>query len=504
MKTSFKGLASRLAFSLFLLAGFGLIAASAQEASSGGASSGDDSLFGAEEVSQAAPATDAPKNNFLKYDQVKIGGQITSSAGAQLLYLDPWSGSQDLFAPDSTTLVPALSGRLTLVAKPVEEFGVNGEVRFSYPFTTTTSYISGAAYIPGASPLTSTVKTTSGSLSTTNLTIRSFYAKFNVKDVLFMSFGKQPIAWGVSKGFFQPADDIFALSTVDYSDTSAEREGPLAFKAMYTVPLTMTNFYFYAGLPPATSSSESYKFEDLRLALKGEFNVGNTEAAFGAFYGYNDHPRVLAMATTGIGLFNFFGEAIGKYGSERYFIDKNGSDDVTKWTAAKRADQLYFNGTLGGYYTDSNSNVTILGQVYYNGEAQSGVSAQDAYTYYLLHTSQADSLRLSPWYAGISLSKAKLFTDDLSVALYAVSSLSDFSGMVVPSVSYAFTDYSSVKLSATFTFGAAGDEFIINGADMGYIAGHYALLASSTPSGAFDKNPGAAVSLTFTLGTGTF
>ena len=466
----------------------------------------DEELFGEETVAEAAPVADAPQNAFLKYDQVKIGGSISSSIGASAVWDDPWGGEAGLFDPDKTKFSPALSGSLTLMAKPVEDFGVNADLRFSYPFSTTSSVLSGATYhAADAFHSTPYIVPSTTKVTTQNITVRSFYSKWSLKDAIFMSFGKQPIAWGVSKGFFQPADDIFALTSVDFADTAAEREGPLAFKAMYSVPLTMTSFYLYAGLPPSTDSSgsASYDFEDVRYAAKAEFNFGDTEAAVAAFYGWNDHPRALVMATTGIGSFNLYGEGVLKYGSERYFISKNGSAAMSAWSGTQKSDQFFFSGTLGGYYQDSNNNLSISAQVYYNGESQSDITASEAYTYYLAHSSEADRMRLSAFYAGASVSKSKLLTDDLSASFYAVANLSDLSGMVVPSLSYSFSDYSSVKLSATFTFGSTGGEFLISGPDMSYIATH-SNFTTYPYTLVFDENPGVALSLTFSLGTGSF
>ena len=400
------------------------------------------------------PTADAPQKAFLKYDQVKVGGYVKSSLGGSLVWDDPWSGASDSAAVDDSYLSPALSGRLTITAKPVEEFGVNMDFRMSYPFSTTTTVGTASVTVP-------------------NISVWALYSKFSINDAVFMSFGKQPMAWGVSKGFFQPADDIFATSAVDYTDLTAEREGPLAFKAMIPIPKTMTNFYFYAGLP----ANGYTKPEELRVAAKAEINVGNTELAVAGYYCYNDFPRALVMATTGTGKFNFFGEAIAKYGS--YVLTSASAAD-------KISDKFFFDGTIGGYYTDSNENLTILAQVLYNGEDQSDVSSTAYYMYYLTSTANAAALhgiKYSPWYAGAMISKTELFTEDLSAVVYAVANISDLSGFVVPSVTYAFTDYTSVKLSASFTFGETGDEYIV---------------LSQKPK------PGASLSLTFTLGTGTF
>ncbi len=464
-----RNLALAMAFALALGGAGGAFAQAAPAATNS-----DDELFGAEEVTtEAAPQAAAPEKAFLKYDQVKLGGSITGKLGVTGTWVDPWTSFT--LKPTDYSLDPSLSSKLTITAKPSTDFGVNLDFRMSYPFSQSKTVASGVAI---DNPITTDVDERLTTVSVPNISVWAAYAKFSLGDNLFMSFGKQPVAWGVSKGFFQPADDIFATSNVDYADTSAEREGPLAFKAMYPIPLTMTSFYFYAGLPYTSDP----KPEDLRLGLKAEINAGNTELALAGFYGFNDHPRAVLMATTGTGSFNFFGEAILKYGSERYFV-------TSTTTGAQESGKFYFSSTLGGYYTDSDKNITLLGQVYYNGEGQTGVSAKDAYTYYYTHSDNIDRMKFSPWYAGLSFSKDKLFVDDLSVGCYAVANLSDLSAMVVPSATWAFSDYMKVALSATFTLGESGDEFLLSGAQY---------------SAAAQTSPLAALSLTFTLGSGSF
>lgn len=466
-----KSLALAAALAL-VLAGTGGAFAQATPATPAAANS-DDELFGAEEVTtEAAPQAAAPEKAFLKYDQVKVGGSLTGKMGVTGAWVDPWNSFT--LEPTDYSLNPSLSSRLTITAKPATDFGVNLDFRMSYPFSQSKTVASGIA----DNVYTTDINEAFTSVSVPNISVWAAYAKFSLGDRLFMSFGKQPVAWGVSKGFFQPADDIFATSNVDYADTSAEREGPLAFKAMYPIPLTMTSFYFYAGLPYTSDP----KPEDLRLGVKAEINTGNTELALAGFYGYNDHPRAVLMATTGTGRFNFFGEAILKYGSERYFL-------TSAATGAQESGKFYFSSTLGGYYTDSDKNITILGQVYYNGEGQTKVSAKDAYTYFYTYSDNIDRMKFSPWYAGLSLSKSKLFVDDLSVGCYAVANLSDLSAMVVPSVTWSFSDYMKAALSATLTLGESGDEFLLSGMQ-------YSASAMTKPL--------AALSLVFTLGSGSF
>ncbi|HUX37018.1 MAG TPA: hypothetical protein VMV44_03880, partial [Rectinemataceae bacterium] len=447
-------------------------------------SSTDDSLFGAETVTQSSTdaATSAPQKDFLKYDVTKVGGRIDGSLGWALTWADPWTKAIDLATPDARSLTPALSGSVKITAKPSTDYGVYMEFRTSNPFSTSETALTSASYVtlPSAG-----VTTSSTTFSIPNISVWSLYSQFSWNDSFNFSFGKQPLAWGVSKSYFQPADDIFALTAVDNTDTGAEREGPIAFKAQYGIPLTMTNFYFYAGVPDKTGLD----LGDLRIAAKAETNIGNTEMAAGAYYAYNDYPRAILEATTGFGNLNFFGEAVGKWGSERYFL----SPGVILPTGAQKADQLWFSGTVGGYYIDGDNNITVSASYFYNGEGQTGVSALQAFQYFVANSAQADRMHFGTHYASASFSKTKLLVDNLSVGVYALGDLSDQSYMVVPSVTWQFFDYLSVAIGSTMTFGPDGSEYPTLGS-MGLAAVNASLLGK----------PSASISITATMGSGAF
>ncbi len=452
-------------------------------------SSSDDSLFGAETVTQSATdaTASAPQKDFLKYDVTKVGGRIDGSLGWTATWADPWAKTIDPSSPIVNTLSPSLSGAVKITAKPSTDFGVNMEFRTNNPFTAATTSSSqtaqsGLASLGGSYALTTNIP---------NITVWSLYSKFTWNDTLNFSFGKQPLAWGVSKSFFQPADDIFALSAVDYTNTGADRQGPIAFKAQYGIPLTMTNFYFYAGVPDKTNPV----LGDMRYAAKAETSIGNSEVAVGGYYSWNDHPRALLMGTTGFGNLNFFGEAIGKWGSERYFLSPAtpAYPGLPAATAAQKADQLWFSGTLGAYYIDSDNNITVTASYYYNGEGQAGVSSETYFTYISLYPSQFDRMHFGTHYAAASFSKAKLLVDELTFSVYGIGDLSDQSFLVAPSLTWAFFDYLNVALGSTLTFGPDGSE--------------YPTLMSTTfatRSNNLMGKPSASVSLTATLGSGAF
>lgn len=461
----------------------------------GQSGSSDDDMFGTQESVQPAATSSQEADNksgFLKYDQVKVGGSFKGVMGISSIYDNAWGGGTSLVKPDQYYLSPDIEGRVTLTAKPDVDFGVNMEVYSYWPYSTTATYLSSAA----------STKTSTSTIP--YLDIWSMYAKTNWQDRVYFSFGKQPIAWGVSKGAFQPADDIFAASSsIDLSNTTAEREGPLALKV--TVPLGVTNnFYFYAGLPSsysttntalstsATGSATSVEIDpaQTRFAAKAEYGFGDTELALAGFYSYKDSPRVLLMGTTSLAGWNIFGEGIVKYGSNRYFISSLTS-------AAQQSNQFYFTGDIGAYYMDSDSGLTFIVQYLYNGEAQTQVSAETALLYYIANSSEYDSARLGTHYAFASISDTNLFPttfgkDKLGASLITIANLSDGSGYVMPSVSWTFFDYLILKVGASFNFGGSGSEYISYG------------VGQSFSSAGLPTTAGMALTASLTVATGSF
>ena len=91
-------------------------------------------------------------------------------------------------------------------------------------------------------------------------------------------------------------------------------------------------------------------------------------------------------------------------------------------------------------------------------------------------------------YAGLSVSKTELWTEDLSVSLLAIANLSDLSGMVAPTVSYELFERMTLRAGATFYWATdllwgAGDD------------GEYVVVAGG---------PAVTLSLGASLGGGRF
>jgi len=447
------------AAALLLSAG---IAAGAQETGTGQASDTNlDSLFGGDivETAPAAPATVDPVAAALKTDTVRVGGSFNGSLSPTATWNDLWGGRSDFFSPDATDLALSLKSTIFFDARPSEDFRVYGSAKTSWPFSTTKTF------------LTSTAPT-SASITTPNLSLFELFADFSLNDKVYFRFGKSTVKWGV--GYFWSPADVINLEPINVLDATAQREGPINFRIQIPVPNTQNNFYLYTILDRTTVD-----FATTALAAKAELLLGNYELGLGAYYRYDTAERAMATLTGPLGNFDVFGEAMVSRGSAKTFV--TGIDTSTPYTisTSETADNrgtIYFSASTGFLYSSSIDNFTAVGQYFYNGEgyadaertsliadakfAIASASMSDPSKLPVLTSSLAGLIYGSGMhYAALSLSKSKLFADKLSASVIAVANLSDGSGLVKPSISWALVDNFSLTLSPTFVFGPADGEY---------------------------------------------
>lgn len=440
------------------------------------AAQSDEDLFGAPEtVEEAADAADLDRSEFLVWEAPRVSGRLSGSLGFSWSWNDPWAFESAMY--DDYSMSPALSSRLTVQAKPEADWGYYASFDLAYPFALDSS----------------------GGPSVPNISIYALYSNFSWDDALFFSFGKQPLRLGVGR-FFQPADDLVSLSEIDVSDPEAEREGPLAFTALWPIPRTLSSVAFWTVFPKGAQ-----KPEDMMYAAKAKHFFGDTELALAAAYKYDAPPSAFLMLNSGLWDLNVFGEAQLKYGSERTFLE---SDEATPLTiplfgssafeAVEYPDRFFASATLGASYMNQETNLTVMAQYLFNGEAQTEATVAEAVTHFTLQSElqeaslftdpvafALDTLRWSRHYAAASVSLGELFgIEDLSISLTAMANLSDLSGFAMPQLSYRFFEYLSASLSARVTFGEEGDEFTMGLTGPG--------------------KPSASVSLGITVGSGGF
>jgi hypothetical protein len=412
---------------------------------------GDEAADTVEQVAQGDK--DSAVKTFLKTDTVRIGGTFSGSVGAAWTMNEPWTDP----SLDDYGLSTTVAGSLFFDARPSEDFRVYGKAKASYPFSTTKSFLTSA--------------TTSGSITTPNVSIFELFADWTYQDKVFLRFGKHTVKWGVGY-FFSPAD-IINVGAIDPLDPEAQREGPVSLRLQYPVLGTQTNLWAYAILP----QGEDPKPEDIAAAAKVEFLAAKSwEIGIGGYYKYDHPPRAMLTASGSIWKLNVFGEAVGAWGSDKSFVtDVFGLPPF--FSTEERKDQLYFSGTAGFSYSDSENHWSIAAQYLYDGEgyadadrkaliddARANQSAIEAML--PAGTSFSDILKglilkSGRHYAALNASKSELISKDLSVGLTVLANLSDFSGFANPSITWKLFDKTSVDLSATFVFGAGDSEYVV-------------------------------------------
>jgi hypothetical protein len=455
----------------------------------------ESALFGDEaaDTVEAVPEgkKDAAVATFLKTDTVRIGGSFSGSVGADWIMRKPWTDP----ALDDHGLSVTAAGDLFFDARPSEDFRVYGKAKASYPFSTTESFLTSATYKPAVGPIPAYVATSSDSITTPNISVFELFADWTYNDKLFLRFGKHTVKWGVGY-FFSPAD-VINLGSIDPLDPEAQREGPVSLRLLYPVLGTQTNLWAYAIMP----QGEDPKPEDIAAAAKLEFLLAKSwEIGIGGYYKY-DHPeRAMITVSGSIWKLNVFGEAVGAWGSDKSFVTDVGAALPGFYATEKRKDELFFSGTAGFSYSNTDDHWNVAAQYLYDGEGYANADREalidDARANETLikaalamaglpdstYTSLLKGLIYDSGrhYAALSATKSELFCKDLSVGALVWANLSDFSGFARPYVSYELFDKTSLELSATFVFGSEDSEYVVLNEGTALTLGFKASLGSGT------------------------
>jgi hypothetical protein len=238
--------------------------------------------------------------------------------------------------------------------------------------------------------------------------VSELFSDFQLGDAVFFRAGKQTINWGVGY-FFSPAD-LLNVTEIDPEDPEAELEGPVAVKIQ--APIGAHNLYLY------TVFEDAARIEEVALAPKAEFVVGDSEIGLGAFYRAGDPPAAMTTLTTSLLDFDIFAEGIVSYD-----------------------ERLLPSATAGLSYSFSDDldrfNVSVSAQYMYNGEG-----ADNEQHYGAANTRWTD-----------------MFASDFTFGCFWVANLADGSGTITPFLSWSPIEELEIAVEASCAYGAAGDEY---------------------------------------------
>ncbi len=369
----------------------------------------------------------APEEAFLVSEQLEWGGLFDLSFTAQANW-DGYPHSWEMLTQGATSSLDSrLAAELFFDARPERDFRVFGKVKASYEY-------------PGD----------------WDIGIFELFSDFQYKDLIFFRAGKQTVQWGVGY-FFSPAD-VLNLVSIDPEDPEAEREGPIAVKTHF--PFSAHNAYLYLV------ANDILKPYEIAAAPKLELLLGNYELGIGAFYQTDLTPKGMLTLTGPLWELDLFGEAMIQWGSDRTFVDFN--SPPTTYTIEK---ELLFSGTVGFSYLNSDWNLSLFAQYFFNGQGYDDYDYSQLVGYLLMPSppiTAADLLYPGKHYLAASVSWFDFLDSSFSLSVLYLANFSDGSGLITPSVIWEVIDHLSLNTGFRIRYGQSGDEYAPYGGSLAY------------------------------------
>ena len=311
-----------------------------------------DSLFQEEMVDEVddPDSIEDPELDLLSSDGVTWGGRIRAATSLEWSWNSTDQASFDLIDPTGESLNPSVTADLFVDARPDAQFRAFTKLKLvssaSQAGLDLATAIDNAALtgdlpegwvrgedengdtvirdengdvvftVEGDSAEEESNEPGTGSPPPIDISVYELFADYNYLERLFFRFGKHTIQWGVGY-FFSPAD-VLNLTAIDPEDATADREGPVSLKIQF--PFSINNAYLYI------ITNVDAKPDEIAVAPKVEFVLGNTEIAVGGHYQRALAPRLIAMATSSIDELDVFGETIVSFGSDRVFVRRSQKD----------------------------------------------------------------------------------------------------------------------------------------------------------------------------------
>ena len=372
-----------------------------------------------EPARKETPEEAAPEEAFLVSEQLEWGGSFDLTLTTQVAwggYPVPWKSQ--FWQEGVSSFSSRLAADLFFDARPDRNFRVFGKVKAAYQYP-----------------------------EDWDVEIFELFSDFQLNDLLFFRVGKQTVQWGVGY-FFSPAD-VLNLVSIDPEEPEAQREGPIAIKTHF--PFAAHNAYLYLV---ADDIDKPY---EIAVAPKLELLLGNYELGIGGFYQTDLTPKGMLTLTGPLWDLDLFAEAMIQWGSDRTFYAAAGDPPPNK-------DGLLVSGTAGFSYLNSDWNLSLFAQYFFNGQ---GYLSYEYLTLQGVAATGADTLYPGRHYLAASIGWSELLDSDFSVSVLYLGSFSNQSGsgLITPTFTWEPIDHVSFSTGFSFSYGYGngGNEYAPTG-----------------------------------------
>ena len=308
----------------------------------------DDSIV---EVPDVSAKNDLSKGVIFDTGSIKIGGSLDAGITTNTVLYSPEENS---FGENlkNTKLTPDLSALLSVDARPTETLRIYTKFGLAYPFET-----KAYSYTNLAGTSLTDMKFETKTSVTDWFTLKELFTDFSIKDTAFFRFGVHTVTWGAGY-FFSPVSDMINTSSIDPENPEKQVDGALNLRTQIIIPDSQNCLWFY--VIPSTKfegqTAETYA-RDTAFAGKADILIGNWELGAGAFFKYQNAPKVMLTATGSLKKVSFFGEFVYSYGAAKEWQENTDWDDKTNIIQA----------TAGLSYYWKDPMITLAAQYYFNG-----------------------------------------------------------------------------------------------------------------------------------------
>ncbi|SEQ64076.1 hypothetical protein SAMN04487977_10793 [Treponema bryantii] len=434
----------------------------------------DDSIV---EVDDVSAKTDLSKGVIFDSGTVKVGGSLTASIGTNTI----------LYSPDSTdfgenlkntTLKPELSALLSVDARPSQNLRMYTKFGFAYPFASSVSAYSKYGATPELQGFDSDLNPIIGTTVNTSFSdwfkLKELFTDFSIKETAFFRFGIHTVTWGTGY-FFSPVSDMINTSSIDPENPEFQVDGALNLRTQIVFPDSQNCLWLYV-IPStdfAGQTAETY-LRDTAFAAKADVLLGNCELGVGAFYKYQNAPKVMLTATGSLKKVSFFGEFVYSYGSSTEWTKNTDWDDKSN----------IFQATVGLNYYWKEPMISLAAQYYFNG-----------------NTKDLEGYVIGGHNIAAMVGFGKVFgTKDFSASLFAMANFGreEFTDEALAGMKMAGADDATIAAVSGTSLTTTAMLFYspINELKVG--------MGPSLTFKSFDKNPTISLKLSATLGGGNF
>ena len=193
-------------------------------------------------------------------------------------------------------------------------------------------------------------------------------------------------------------------------------------------------------MPPGKEDGENgYDPKYTAGAAKGEFVVGNWELGFGGWYKYQKAPRLITTVSGSIaGKVAVFGEGVFAWGSDYTYYKA----DMSSYTEKNKP---FFQATLGGSYSNADTNTSIALQYFYNGFGYKKAETDRTFI-------EMKYLQMGQHYIALNISQNKLGTDKLSLNFFQQFAISELEGLSTLSLNWRIYKFASMSTGLSFSY----------------------------------------------------